>query len=245
MASAWWRKLLVVGALPPVFLFILMLIVFSDNPFWAGFIIWWLKPFWERLPLLSGSRRVFGEESQQREILWQGKSLYLMDALPWLLWRRFSFQRAFDAPVTVLEALKGKTRGNRIDALRGKHNEMATANQFICFCFELIFCFGTATLILFFIPEDLGINISATAEDLGLGGELLYTVCWFVAMILVMPFHTTAGFALYLNRRIELEASGNIDQHQLVEVALTGVNFISIGALTKNLRAIDFSLRYR
>ena len=47
------------------------------------------------------------------------------------------------------------------------------------------------------------------------------------------------------NGRTELEASGNIDQHQLVEVALTGVNFISIGALTKNLRAIDFSLRYR
>ena len=47
------------------------------------------------------------------------------------------------------------------------------------------------------------------------------------------------------NHRIELEASGNIDQQQLLEVALTGVDFISIGALTKNLRAIDFSLRYR
>ena len=47
------------------------------------------------------------------------------------------------------------------------------------------------------------------------------------------------------NQRTELEASGNIDQHQLLDVALTGVDFISIGALTKNLRAIDFSLRYR
>jgi nicotinate-nucleotide pyrophosphorylase (carboxylating) len=47
------------------------------------------------------------------------------------------------------------------------------------------------------------------------------------------------------DRRVELEASGNIDLHRLLEVALTGVNFISIGALTKNLRAIDFSLRYR
>ncbi len=45
--------------------------------------------------------------------------------------------------------------------------------------------------------------------------------------------------------RIELEASGNIDQETLVEIAITGVDFISIGALTKNLRAIDFSLRYR
>jgi nicotinate-nucleotide pyrophosphorylase (carboxylating) len=52
--------------------------------------------------------------------------------------------------------------------------------------------------------------------------------------------------AVALNRkRIELEASGNIDLERLAEVAATGVDFISIGALTKNLRAIDFSLRYR
>jgi len=43
--------------------------------------------------------------------------------------------------------------------------------------------------------------------------------------------------------RIPLEASGNIDLDQVREVALTGVDFISIGALTKNVRAIDLSLR--
>jgi nicotinate-nucleotide pyrophosphorylase (carboxylating) len=52
--------------------------------------------------------------------------------------------------------------------------------------------------------------------------------------------------AVELNqKRIELEASGNIVLEQLAEVADTGVDFISIGALTKHLRAIDFSLRYR
>ncbi len=52
--------------------------------------------------------------------------------------------------------------------------------------------------------------------------------------------------AVELNqKRIELEASGNVELEQLVEIAATGVNFISIGALTKHLRAIDFSLRYR
>ncbi len=45
--------------------------------------------------------------------------------------------------------------------------------------------------------------------------------------------------------RIELEASGNIDLDKLLQIATTGVDFISSGALTKNLRAIDFSLRYR
>ncbi len=45
--------------------------------------------------------------------------------------------------------------------------------------------------------------------------------------------------------RTELEASGNVDLDSLAAVAETGVDFISIGALTKHLRAIDFSLRYR
>ncbi len=44
---------------------------------------------------------------------------------------------------------------------------------------------------------------------------------------------------------VELEASGNIDLDSIAEVAATGVDYVSIGALTKNLRAIDFSLRYR
>ncbi|HUV20572.1 MAG TPA: carboxylating nicotinate-nucleotide diphosphorylase [Gammaproteobacteria bacterium] len=52
--------------------------------------------------------------------------------------------------------------------------------------------------------------------------------------------------AVELNqKRIELEASGNVELDRLVEIAATGVDFISIGALTKHLRAIDFSLRYR
>jgi len=46
------------------------------------------------------------------------------------------------------------------------------------------------------------------------------------------------------NRRIQLEASGNITEQSLIDIADTGVDFISIGALTKHLRAIDFSLRF-
>lgn len=44
--------------------------------------------------------------------------------------------------------------------------------------------------------------------------------------------------------RIGLEASGGITLENVREVAETGVDFISVGALTKNVRAIDFSMRY-
>lgn len=44
--------------------------------------------------------------------------------------------------------------------------------------------------------------------------------------------------------RIELEASGGIDLQSVRAVAETGVDFISVGDLTKNVDAIDFSMRF-
>lgn len=44
--------------------------------------------------------------------------------------------------------------------------------------------------------------------------------------------------------RCKLEASGNIDRESLVTIAETGVDYISIGALTKHCRAIDLSMRF-
>ncbi len=46
------------------------------------------------------------------------------------------------------------------------------------------------------------------------------------------------------SNQIQLEASGNITDESLFNIANTGVDFISIGALTKHVRAIDFSLRF-
>ncbi len=41
-----------------------------------------------------------------------------------------------------------------------------------------------------------------------------------------------------------LEASGDVTLETLPQVARTGVDFVSIGALTKHLRAVDFSMRF-
>jgi nicotinate-nucleotide pyrophosphorylase (carboxylating) len=43
--------------------------------------------------------------------------------------------------------------------------------------------------------------------------------------------------------RSKLEVSGNITEQRLTELAKVGVDFISSGALTKNVQAIDLSLR--
>ncbi len=46
------------------------------------------------------------------------------------------------------------------------------------------------------------------------------------------------------NAGIELEASGNMSLETLRGVAETGVDFISVGGLTKHVRAVDLSMRF-
>ena len=45
--------------------------------------------------------------------------------------------------------------------------------------------------------------------------------------------------------RAELEISGNVDLSTIGEYASTGVDYISVGALTKHVRAVDLSLRLK
>jgi len=46
-----------------------------------------------------------------------------------------------------------------------------------------------------------------------------------------------------VNGRAMLEASGGINLNTIVDIAKTGVNFISVGALTHSAKAADFSLK--
>ncbi len=42
----------------------------------------------------------------------------------------------------------------------------------------------------------------------------------------------------------KLEASGNVDATTIVEIAETGVDYISVGAITKEVRPLDLSMRF-
>ena len=45
-------------------------------------------------------------------------------------------------------------------------------------------------------------------------------------------------------RRATLEASGGISRDNVRQIAETGVDYISIGDMTKNVKAVDFSMRF-
>lgn len=51
--------------------------------------------------------------------------------------------------------------------------------------------------------------------------------------------------AVRLNQgRAKLEVSGNVTLDTLAGYAATGIDFISVGALTKHVRALDLSMRF-
>ncbi|MGK3113932.1 carboxylating nicotinate-nucleotide diphosphorylase [Candidatus Pantoea formicae] len=47
------------------------------------------------------------------------------------------------------------------------------------------------------------------------------------------------------NKRALLEVSGNVTEATLPQIAKTGVDFVSVGALTKHIHALDLSMRFR
>lgn len=46
------------------------------------------------------------------------------------------------------------------------------------------------------------------------------------------------------NSQAKLEASGNVNNESLAAIAKTGVDFVSIGGLTKHCKAVDLSMRF-
>jgi nicotinate-nucleotide pyrophosphorylase (carboxylating) len=48
----------------------------------------------------------------------------------------------------------------------------------------------------------------------------------------------------HFGSRKELEVSGGVSADGLAAIAATGVDYVSVGALTKHVRAIDFSMRF-
>ena len=47
------------------------------------------------------------------------------------------------------------------------------------------------------------------------------------------------------HKRALLEVSGNVTETTLQQIAQTGVDYVSVGALTKHVRALDLSMRFR
>ena len=91
--------------------------------------------------------------------------------------------------------------------------------------------------------EFKGLKIEVEVENID---ELQQAINCNVDRILLdnMDITTLKKAVELTNKKIDLEASGNITLETIHSIAETGVDYISTGAITKNIIAIDFSLRF-
>ncbi|WP_440997674.1 carboxylating nicotinate-nucleotide diphosphorylase [Arhodomonas sp. SL1] len=88
-----------------------------------------------------------------------------------------------------------------------------------------------------------GVSIEVETEDLDEVREALAAG----ADIIMLDNFPLDGLreAVALNAgRARLEASGNVELETIAGIAATGVDYVSTGALTKNVRAVDLSMRF-
>jgi nicotinate-nucleotide pyrophosphorylase (carboxylating) len=78
-------------------------------------------------------------------------------------------------------------------------------------------------------------NLDELAEAIEAGAD--------IAMVDNFSIEDTRQAAVMSRDRIALEASGGIDNVTIVEVAEAGVDYISVGALTKSIEPLDLSMR--
>jgi nicotinate-nucleotide pyrophosphorylase (carboxylating) len=84
--------------------------------------------------------------------------------------------------------------------------------------------------------DDRFIGVDAVAAALEAGATMI--------LLDNMSIETMAEAVRIAGERAELEASGGITLENVRAIAETGVHRISSGALTKDLKAVDFSMRF-
>ncbi|KHD08777.1 hypothetical protein PN36_12950 [Candidatus Thiomargarita nelsonii] len=201
MVQRWWKPLYKVwfAIALPLFLSLHLFFYFFYESLWmATLMIWWLKPFLDRILLHFFSQALFGEHPS----IWQTlkASLFKTRLLLALSLGRFDFARSFNLPVLQLEG--GKRATERIKLLQ-KNNTQAVWLTIVCMHFEGILLISVIGLLYFMMPLSYSADFYALE---GLWLEIMNMIFYFLVLSIVEPLYVAGGFALYLNRRTHLEA---------------------------------------
>ena len=175
-------------------------------PWLPSTLLWWFKPWLDRTLLNIFARQAFGEETRFNDA-WEARR-----AAPWLpmlallsVWR-LSFWRAYSMPVAQLEGQTGAARRQRVKAIVRNHRGAAMMMQSTFSWIEALLMLGLVALLPWMTPGLRNGDAMAWLASGTLPATCLLFGAHAVAVLFVEPFFVAAGFAMYLNRRVELEA---------------------------------------
>lgn len=194
----------------PVFLLLHLAFTPFGYAWLAGLLFWWLKPVFDRMPIYVLSRGILDQQVSVKDALkqlgWRWSRLW-----PWLLWRRLHPARSLLMAMDFLEQPEGKQRSPRANLLgRGQANAPGLV-WLVGAHLELMLWGSLIVFVLMLVPvefldDSLKAMYELMLEEPPPWAEFLQSVAYWLAVLVVEPFYVGAGFALYLNRRTELEA---------------------------------------
>ncbi|RZI82126.1 MAG: hypothetical protein EOP38_16955 [Rubrivivax sp.] len=193
----------------PVFGVVLVLALSTVEiaPWLPGLVIFWLKPWLDRSILFVLSRALFGQATTFAD-LWRERSDAWWRQWPrTLTFRRLSPWRSFTQPIYQLEGQSGQAlRQRRSQLLAGQRWE-ASLMHTVFANVEFVLNVGLMSIAIWLAPKGGGLGfVQWLGSADGLVTTLLGTLCYAGIVFVLEPFYVSAGFAMYLNRRVELEA---------------------------------------
>lgn len=172
-----------------------------------GLVIFWLKPWLDRTILFVLSRAVFGEATRFPDLLRHARGVWAGDLLRTLTVRRLSPWRSYTQAIGQLEGQAGKARRQRRDQIIKGKRGAAGAMHAVYAHVEIVLVTGLLALAVWFAPEGSHRSVLAWFSDGGsLANDLVLSLAYGVVVLVLEPFYVASGFAMYLNRRVELEA---------------------------------------
>ncbi len=183
----------------------LCLATFEIADWLPALLIWWAKPWLDQTILFVLSRAAFGQPTTLGA-LWNAQRRVWWSQLPLsLTMRRLSPWRSFTQPVYQLEGLPFlKARKRVLQIRRGKTNPALLMTGAFGTA-EAVLTAAATSLIFWLTPGELN-PATFFSEHTSAFFGLLTTIVYALVVLFLEPFYVAAGFAMYLNRRAQLEA---------------------------------------
>ena len=175
----------------------------------AVLIIWWAKPWLDRTILFVLSRAAFGQPTRPRDVWRAQRDVW---------WRHLLLTLVRSGAVAVAIAHAAGAPARRADVRQGARSRVGRSGGgaygtalMMTHAFSLAegaLTLALLSLVFWLAPSGARRRRSETifAGELPALFSIRMPIAYGIAVLFLEPFYVAAGFAMYLNRRAELEA---------------------------------------
>jgi hypothetical protein len=214
-------------------------------------IIWWLKPFFDRLILHVISIRFFRSDADYKTIRKGLIKTICRGLIGDLTWRRFSIYRSARMPIRILEGNKGKIITRRMRNLKNGGLDFSALLTMLMMLLELTLFFVCAAFLYLFFFEYAHFTFDLIS-DYSSQVSLCLLILSSITILINEPLYMCMGFGIYINSRsivegwdIELKFNSfvktkNLRNHKKINVIPIVLSVLLLSSIVQPLQAEEW-----